>query len=207
MKDQAKEIIKNKQLVKASENKYTYKHFNGSVGRIDTNAKTCSCPKFADKAVCKHLVAACILDNARLFGLEVFPRQLKVMRKRKIKRYLDDSGRQENEPPTVEPPPTEPAVELPPFEPAEPAVVTETSKRNDLPRNAKAVGQAKTQVQKNSKDQPRNAKAKTQAKSQAKTQAKTQVQKNSKAQTSQSQGARRGRPPKVAKALVNDDEN
>ena len=100
------------------------------------------------------------------------------MRKRKIKRYLDDSGRQENEPPTVEPPPTEPAVELPPFEPAEPAVVTKTSKRNGLPRNAKAVGQAKTQVQKNSK-----------------------------AQTSQSQEARRGRPPKVAKALVNDDEN
>jgi hypothetical protein len=56
MKDQALQITN--KLVKTSTDCYEYKHYDGSIGSIDVKMKTCTCFKYMDKMVCKHLIAA-----------------------------------------------------------------------------------------------------------------------------------------------------
>ena len=46
---------------------------------------------YLDKGVCKHLISACLVTQTYLPGLVQLPKLFKVIRKRKIQRYRDDS--------------------------------------------------------------------------------------------------------------------
>jgi hypothetical protein len=59
--------------------------------RINLTSKTCTCHTYLDKGVCKHLIAACLVTQTYLSGLVQLPKLFKVIRKRKIQRYRDDS--------------------------------------------------------------------------------------------------------------------
>lgn len=93
----AQGIVKDNQLKQVGEARYEYLQRCGIVATINTATKICTCFTYADKAVCKHLVAACILDKVRMPGLEVFPKRLLKMRYRRQKQYLDHSLIYENE--------------------------------------------------------------------------------------------------------------
>jgi uncharacterized Zn finger protein len=53
--------------------------------------KTCTCSKYFDKGVCKHLVAACLKLQTQLPGLVQLPKQFKIIRRHKRRQYLNDS--------------------------------------------------------------------------------------------------------------------
>ena len=62
MRIQAKTIVLKNQLIATNtENEFLYKHFNAKLGfaRINLVSKSCTCHKYPDKGVCKHLIAAC----------------------------------------------------------------------------------------------------------------------------------------------------
>ena len=50
------------------EDKYQYLG-KTSTEIIKTDSKICSCVHFCDKAVCKHILAGCLLDNIEFPGL------------------------------------------------------------------------------------------------------------------------------------------
>ena len=85
-RDLVTEIIKKKKLVSVAENLYKYKQHTGDWIYVNTADKTCQCPRFFSKLVCKHITAGCIEDQVRLDGLLVFPKKLKTLRPHK---YLD----------------------------------------------------------------------------------------------------------------------
>ena len=71
MRVQTKKIIRKNQLIATkSENEYLYKHYNPKFGFACINivSKSCTCHKYLDKGVCKHLKAACILTQSNLPG-------------------------------------------------------------------------------------------------------------------------------------------
>jgi hypothetical protein len=98
MRDFAKTIVLRKQLISTSiDSEYLYKHFNSKLGfaRINILSKTCTCHKYFDKGVCKHLIAACMLNNISLPGMTELPKQFLVLRKRQTARLRDDSRSEE----------------------------------------------------------------------------------------------------------------
>ena len=62
--------------------------------RINLTPKTCTCFKYLDKGVCKHL-AACRMNQVYLPGLVQLPKLFKVIRRKKIRQYRDDSLNEE----------------------------------------------------------------------------------------------------------------
>ena len=82
----ATEIVKQKKLVLVDNHIYKYQQHTGDWIIINTEEKTCECARFFSKLVCKHLTAGCMEDQVRLEGLQVFPKRLKTLRRR---RYLD----------------------------------------------------------------------------------------------------------------------
>ena len=65
----AKSILLKKQLIgKNTDGHYLYRHFHASLGfaRINVLAKMCTCHKYFDKGVYKHLVAACLKEKISL---------------------------------------------------------------------------------------------------------------------------------------------
>jgi len=98
MRVQAKAILNKKLLIPTgSEDEFLYKHFNVHLGfaRINLTAKTCTCFKYLDKGVCKHLIAACLMNQVNLPGLVQLPKLFKVIRRKKIRQYRDDSRSEE----------------------------------------------------------------------------------------------------------------
>jgi hypothetical protein len=93
------QAILNKKLLipTGSEDEFLYKHFNVHLGfaRINLTAKTCTCFKYLDKGVCKHLIAACLMNQVNLPGLVQLPKLFKVIRRKKIRQYRDDSRSEE----------------------------------------------------------------------------------------------------------------
>jgi len=90
MRVQAKTIIRKKQLIPTeSENEYLYKHYNPKLGyaRINIVSKSCTCHKYFDKGVCKHLIAACILPQSNLPSLVQLPKQFQIIRRKKKRQY------------------------------------------------------------------------------------------------------------------------
>ena len=85
----AKEIINNNKLQLNGGN-YNYLHLNGAVFTIDFHNKTCTCDRFLDKAVCKHLTAACMIENIELNGLHIKSKTF-VTRRRIKKNKISDS--------------------------------------------------------------------------------------------------------------------
>jgi hypothetical protein len=82
MRDLAKTIVLRKQLISTSiDSEYLYKHFNTKLGfaRINILSKTCTCHKYFDKGVCKHLIAACMLNNISLSGMTELPKKILVL--------------------------------------------------------------------------------------------------------------------------------
>ena len=76
MRDLAKTIVLRKQIISTSiDSEYLYKHFNPNLGfaRINILSKTCTCHKYFDKGICKHLIAACMLNNISLPGMTEMP--------------------------------------------------------------------------------------------------------------------------------------
>ncbi|CAF0755010.1 unnamed protein product [Brachionus calyciflorus] len=65
MKSESDKLLRGNKLVLNGGNRYT-SYYRDVECSIDTLAKTCSCLKFIDKGICKHLVAACVLDNIEL---------------------------------------------------------------------------------------------------------------------------------------------
>ena len=90
MLKQAKDIIKQKKLIQNGGNRYNYQHYNDTLGTIDTLSKFCTCEKYLDKAICKHLVAACIKDDIALNGIESSIDKL-IYKKRKPMKRVNDS--------------------------------------------------------------------------------------------------------------------
>jgi hypothetical protein len=105
-----------KQLIPTGiEYEFLYKHFNEKLGyaKININSKTCTCHKYFDKGICKHLVAACLQVKISLPGLEQLPKKFKILRRKKRNQYIDISGEEidlavEQERPLVEIPIDEP---------------------------------------------------------------------------------------------------
>ena len=98
MRVQAKTIVLNKQLIATNlDDEFLYKHFHSNLGyaRINLIAKTCTCHKFMDKGVCKHLIAACMQQEISLPGLVQLPAKFKIIRRKKNREYRDDSRDQE----------------------------------------------------------------------------------------------------------------
>ena len=78
MRDFAKTIVLRNQLISTSiDSEYLYKHFNPKLGfaRINILSKTCTCHKYFDKGICKHLIAACMLNNISLPGMTELPKK------------------------------------------------------------------------------------------------------------------------------------
>ncbi|RNA17544.1 hypothetical protein BpHYR1_054641 [Brachionus plicatilis] len=75
-------LIRKNKLVSFGGNHYTCTY--SSVGTL---AKKCSCFRFLDKVACKHLVAACILDDVELKGLRKKTKILSTVRKKNSKKY------------------------------------------------------------------------------------------------------------------------
>ena len=78
MRVQAETIVLKKQLITTqSEYEFLYKHFDEKLGyaKININSKTCTCHKYFDKGICKHLVAACLQVKVSLPGLEQLPKK------------------------------------------------------------------------------------------------------------------------------------
>jgi hypothetical protein len=95
---QAKTIVLKNQLIATNtENEFLYKHFNAKLGfaRINLVSKSCTCHKYLDKGVCKHLIAACIQTRSNLPGLAQLPKKFKIVRRKKTRRYIDDSRDEE----------------------------------------------------------------------------------------------------------------
>jgi hypothetical protein len=98
MRIQAKTIVLKNQLIATNtENEFLYKHFNAKLGfaRINLVSKSCTCHKYLDKGVCKHLIAACIQTRSNLPGLVQLPKKFKIVRRKKNRRYIDDSRDEE----------------------------------------------------------------------------------------------------------------
>jgi hypothetical protein len=94
MRVQARSILTNNKLIPTSSgNEFLYKHFKTNLGyaRINTETKTCTCSKYFDKGVCKHLVAACLKQQVHLPGLVQLPKKFKIIRRNKRRQYLNDS--------------------------------------------------------------------------------------------------------------------
>jgi hypothetical protein len=95
MRTQAKTIVLKKQLIPTqSENEFLYKHFDVKLGyaKININSKTCTCHKYFDNGICKHLVVACLQVKVSLPGLEQLPKKFIVLRRKKRNQYRDISG-------------------------------------------------------------------------------------------------------------------
>jgi hypothetical protein len=84
-RDLAHVIVEKNLLKKIAEDKFTYKHADNSISIINVSSKSCSCLSFHDKAICKHLVVACMETRSNLPGLVVMPKIL-VTRWRRQKR-------------------------------------------------------------------------------------------------------------------------
>ena len=94
MRVQAKAILHKKQLIPTgAEDEFLYKHFNAHLGfaRINLTSKTCTCFKYLDKRVCKHLIAACLMNKVYLPGLVQLPKLFKIINRQ----YRDDSRNEE----------------------------------------------------------------------------------------------------------------
>jgi hypothetical protein len=99
MRNFAKTIVIRKQLISTSkDSEYLYKHFNPKLGfaRINILSKTCTCHKYFDKRVCKHLIAACMLNNISLPGMTEMPNKFLVIWRRQNARSSDDNRSEEN---------------------------------------------------------------------------------------------------------------
>ncbi|CAF0798855.1 unnamed protein product [Brachionus calyciflorus] len=85
IKNGAHKLIRKNKLVSYGGNHYTctYKSTECSV---DILAKKCSCFRFLDKAVCKHLIAACLKDDVELKGLRKKTKILSTVRKKYLKK-------------------------------------------------------------------------------------------------------------------------
>jgi len=70
--------------------RYEYTQIDGFLATINTETKCWTCRFFNDKAICKHLVAACMNDDVELYGLKAKSNQFKTLRRR-IARQVDDS--------------------------------------------------------------------------------------------------------------------
>ena len=82
-------MIKDK-IVNLSGNRYYYNRANGVICTMDTQTKTCNCNKFLDKAICKHLVAVCLIDGVELHGMSTKAKSLRT-RRRRNKLTVDDN--------------------------------------------------------------------------------------------------------------------
>ncbi len=86
IKDQAKDICK--KLISFGLNRYEYKQIDGNIVNINTETKFCSYRFFNDKAICKHLVSACMNDNVELYGLIPKSNKFKFLRRGNHKKFL-----------------------------------------------------------------------------------------------------------------------
>ena len=99
MRVQAKSILTNNKLIPtANDQIFLYAHHNKNLGleKINTVTKTCTCHKYFDKGVCKHLVAACLKIKVFLPGLVQLPKKFQIIRRRKNRQYRDDSRNSDN---------------------------------------------------------------------------------------------------------------
>ena len=66
---------------------YYFAGYNDVIYNVNIHNKTCSCYKFIDKAVCKHLAAACLQNEINLNDLKKKPLRLRyVYRKKAIQK-------------------------------------------------------------------------------------------------------------------------
>ncbi len=86
LKKQAKAI--SSKLRPCGFKRYEYTQIDGFLATINTETKCCTCRFFNDKAICKHLVAACMNDDVELYGLKAKSNQFKTLR---IVRQVDGS--------------------------------------------------------------------------------------------------------------------
>ena len=90
----AKEVIKKQKLQLITPGYYTYKQCTGDIFNIDVGKKTCSCDRYLDKGTCKHLTAACMLEDVPLNGLKS-SRNVLLTRRRRAKKLIIDSDDEE----------------------------------------------------------------------------------------------------------------
>ena len=93
---QAQIIVKNKLLINSFD-KYIF-HYMGNLSQrytIEVEKKSCDFYFFKDKAVCKHLAAACMQNNIFLNGLKIKPLRLRYIRRKMTKKVSSIISRSE----------------------------------------------------------------------------------------------------------------
>lgn len=96
MNDGAHELIEKNSLFQDGGNVYKCE-YHGIFVTINTNQKYCTCYKFLDKGMCKHLIAAFIMDNIELIGLKKKNHKFQSVRNRFRKKNMDSSTENEDE--------------------------------------------------------------------------------------------------------------
>jgi hypothetical protein len=59
---------------------------------VDTKAKFCICSGFVVEAICKHLIAATLVDGVDLYGIKEQLQSLRTLRRRKKPTEHDESS-------------------------------------------------------------------------------------------------------------------
>ena len=88
LKEARKAISESDVLINDGDNLFKYKHQDGSICKIDLNMKHCSCAWYLDRAVCKHLVGACIKTSTNFPGLVFMPKVFVSRWRRKRPIYM-----------------------------------------------------------------------------------------------------------------------
>jgi len=85
--------IKDKKLIEIDIETFEYSHRDNTTSRVIVSKRTCTCSKYNDRAICAHLVAACIISNTKVVGIKPKGVTLRT-RRRKLnkKRSLSADG-------------------------------------------------------------------------------------------------------------------
>ena len=78
--------IKDKKLIEIDIETFEYSHRDNTTSRVIVSKRTCTCSKYNDRAICAHLVAACIISNTKVVGIKPKGVTLRTRRRKLYKK-------------------------------------------------------------------------------------------------------------------------
>jgi hypothetical protein len=78
-------------MVQRGLQRFEYESKEGPVIVVDTKALICSCYSFLDKAICKHIIAATLVDGVAFYGIKKNIETLRTLRRKRKKPEQDES--------------------------------------------------------------------------------------------------------------------
>jgi hypothetical protein len=161
-------IINGNKLVPCGVHRFEYVSLLSGTVIVNTIEKKCSCSRFLDKSLCKHLIAGCLFDGVELYGIKKQTETLRTLRRKRKRSLLhsdneqveDDVGQEEPVPDQDEHMNSEqesderemhdqdihdPVHELPPPPPPQSPVLKEKRKRGRPPKAESALVKESTE--------------------------------------------------------------